>query len=167
MDESIILLMLIPIICIFQMLIVNGWINFFFKEWIENTGKSDSFILLKAGWLLSTGLLYQKSYSFFKIFTAFIEEQNLFGNLMVIPILGLLALMVLLVSMQFILALLTYLIIRLMGKDLNIYMEVVNGHWSMSLLWLAVYYSLLFLVSTLALEALTIILPLGKLPIYH
>ena len=59
MDESIILLMLIPIICIFQMLIVNGWINFFFKEWIENTGKSDAFILLKAGWLLSTGLLYQ------------------------------------------------------------------------------------------------------------
>ena len=54
-----------------------------------------------------------------------------------------------------------------MGKDLNIYMEVVNGRWSMSLLWLAVYYSLLFLVSTLALEALTIILPLGKLPIYN
>ena len=78
---------------------------------------------------------------------------------------GLLALMVLMVSMQFILALLTYMIIRLMGKDLNIYMEVVNGRWSMSLLWLAVYYSLLFLVSTLALEALTIILPLGKLPL--
>ena len=127
MDESIILLMLIPIICIFQMLIVNGWINFFFKDWIENTGKSDAFILLKAGWLLSTGLLYQKSYSFFRIFTAFIEEQNLFGNLMGIPLLGLLALMVLLVSMQFILALLTYLIIRLMGKDLNIFMKVVNG----------------------------------------
>jgi hypothetical protein len=40
---------------------------------------------------------------------------------------GLLALMVLMVSMQFILALLTYMIIRLMGKDLNIYMKVVNG----------------------------------------
>jgi hypothetical protein len=167
MDESIILLMLIPVICIFQMLLVNSWFNFFFKDWIENLEKSDSFILLKAGWLLSTGLLYQKSYGFFKIFTAFIEEQDLFGNLMGIPIFGLLALMVLMGSMQFILALLTYLIIRLMGKDLNIYMEVVNGRWSMSILWLAVYYSLLFLVSTLSMEALTMILPLGKLPIYH
>jgi hypothetical protein len=149
------------------MLIVNGWINFFFKDWLENLEKSDSFILLKAGWLLSTGLLYQKSYGFFKIFTAFIEEQNLFGNLMGIPILGLLALMLLMVGIQFILALLSYLIIRLMGKDLNIYMAVVNGRWTMSILWLSVYYSLLILVSTLGLEALTIILPLGKLPIYH
>jgi len=84
-----------------------------------------------------------------------------------IPIFGLLALMVLMGSVQFILAVLTFMIIRLMGKDLNIYMEVVNGRLPMSILWLAVYYSLLILVSTLSTEALTMILPLGKLPIYH
>jgi hypothetical protein len=167
MEDNLIYFVLIPMLCAVHLLIVSGWFNFFFREWITNFNKSDAFILLKAGWLLSVGFMYTQSFPFLRIFIPFLQALDFFETALKTNIIALGMVLGVLLLLQFSLGLTALILLRLMNKGLNVYMEVVNGSWSIGLLWLSVYFALLFMIMPLILELLTIFLPIGRLPVYR